>query len=321
MAVDLDVADPASAPQESLLEAVIEMADRPAWIDVCVCTFRRRSLATTLASIAAQRDVRFAVRVIVADNDDRPSAVPIVEAARSRGLDVLYVHAPARNISVARNACLAAATGELLAFIDDDEVAQDTWLAGLVAALDTAPGTAAAFGPVRAIYPDGAPGWARTADLHSTRAVRTAAGIDTGYTSNAVVRRAALGGLTFDVSLGRSGGEDTDFFTRLHRLGRRFTDAPEAIVTEEVTADRLTTRWLATRAFRSGQTHARRYLGGAPARVSAALTASAKCAYCLGVTVLNAPSAARWRRSWVRACLHAGAVSRLLGLREGKLYG
>jgi hypothetical protein len=46
-------------------------------------------------------------------------------------LDCLYVHAPARNISIARNACLDAADAPLIAFIDDDETAtgehDDLW--------------------------------------------------------------------------------------------------------------------------------------------------------------------------------------------------
>ena len=290
-------------------------------IDVCVCTFRRPSLTATLTSIACQEGVAGPIRIVVADNDDQPSARSMVDAARAMGLDIQYVHAPARNISVARNACLEAATGELLAFIDDDEVADQRWLAGLVAALDAAPDAVAAFGPVRAVYPPDAPEWVLEADLHSTRPVQTAAGIDTGYTSNAMIRRAAIGDLRFDVSLGRSGGEDTDFFTRLHRKGLRFTEAPQAVVSEEAVPDRLRIGWLATRAFRSGQTHARRYLGTPATRLAATAKALAKCAYCLSVAAWNAGSPVRWRKSWVRAALHAGAVCRLVGVREGRLYG
>ena len=43
-------------------------------------------------------------------------------------IDISYIHAPARNISIARNACVEAATGKWIAFIDDDELASENWL-------------------------------------------------------------------------------------------------------------------------------------------------------------------------------------------------
>ena len=102
--------------------------------DICVCTFRRVSLADTLSSLfglALRPD--WLVRVIVADNDALPSAQPIVEQAACKApFPVLYVHAPMRNISVARNACLDAATARFVAFIDDDELATPLWLAALI---------------------------------------------------------------------------------------------------------------------------------------------------------------------------------------------
>lgn len=290
-------------------------------IDVCICTYRRPSLAVTLASVRKQRSVSGPVRVIVADNDDLPSAREIVEAARRDGLDVRYVHAPARNISIARNACLNASTAPLLAFIDDDEVAQEDWLWELESAINGQGLPAAVFGPVRAVYPADAPAWARQADLHSTEPVVTERGVDTGYTSNALIRTEAIGVARFDEALGRSGGEDTDFFTRLYARGARFAAAPSAIVFEDVAPNRLSTRWLAARAFRSGQTHARRFLSGPWLRVQAGAVALSKCFFCLILTAVSAGSATRWRKAWIRASLHGGVVARLCGVREGRLYG
>ena len=105
----------------------------PAAIDICICTYRRPSIAETLRSIAAQTGVEVALRVIVADNDQTDAARSFVEAAgRDAGLDLLYVHAPARNISIARNACLDAVEAPLTAFLDDDLVASPTWLSAIL---------------------------------------------------------------------------------------------------------------------------------------------------------------------------------------------
>jgi hypothetical protein len=53
-------------------------------IDVCVCTYRRASLADTLRSIKTQQlPAGSNVRVIVADNDETPSARDVVRRAQT----------------------------------------------------------------------------------------------------------------------------------------------------------------------------------------------------------------------------------------------
>ena len=54
-----------------------------------------------------------------------------------------------------------------------------------------------------------------------------------------------------------SGGEDADFFFRLHLAGRRLVWCDEAVVTEQVPSSRLTLKWLRQRGFRSGQSFVR----------------------------------------------------------------
>ena len=292
---------------------------KPVLVDVCVCTFRRPSLAATLASLEAQTLPGDRFRIIVADNDHEPSARGLVQAALEGRGGFLYLHAPARNISVARNACLDVVTADYVAWIDDDEVADPAWLERLISALE-GHGCDAVFGPVQAVYPNDAPAWIAAADLHSTRAVQTPNGVDTGYTSNALVKRAAIGGRRFDPALGRSGGEDTDFFTGLHADGARFAEAPDAVVRERVGEERLRLSWLLQRAFRSGQTHARRYLTPGSRRVARAGIVLAKVGACGGLAMANAASPAGWRRALTRGALHLGVVARLAGLREARLY-
>ena len=101
------------------------MTEAPIRIDIAVCTFRRSHLARTLESIAAIVVPPHAdIRVLVADNDDVPSATALVETARSTmPFPILHLHCPASNISLARNACLdAGRDADYLAFVDDDEI-------------------------------------------------------------------------------------------------------------------------------------------------------------------------------------------------------
>lgn len=326
MADDDDLAGTAPTPSESILAmtgmipaATVERVPTEI-VDVCICTFQRQTLLETLTSLSTQTGLEGGVRVIVADNDDAQSALAQVERGRTLGLNIHYVHAPARNISLARNACLDAARAPFLAFIDDDEVADPEWLAQLLTVMDD-PEVTAAFGPVAALYPNAAPEWLRKADLHSTRPVVTRRGVETGYTSNAIVRRAAVGGLRFDLALGRSGGEDTDFFTRLHDAGHVFREAPDARVTEKAAPNRMALGWLMKRSFRSGQTHARRYLGSGTIRAGAIVVTAVKFACCVVLIPIGALGKGGWQGALVRAALHAGAVMRLLGRREVEIYG
>jgi succinoglycan biosynthesis protein ExoM len=291
-------------------------------VDVAVCTYRRASLEATLRSLAAQVLPPTArMRVIIADNDEAPSAQGLVERVMSElALDFAYVHAPARNISVARNACLATARAPLLAFIDDDEEACATWLRDLILRLGESDADVV-FGPVRAIYQDDAPRWVREVDLHSFGPVRRPGrGIETGYTSNVLLRRDRLGDLEFDPELGRSGGEDTIFFHQLNARGAKLEFAPTAVVTELVRPPRAQLNWLLKRSFRTGQTYARILRARGSPRAQAAMLALAKIAYCAGAVGLNAFSATRRSRALVRGALHCGVVGSLLGLSDLRLY-
>ncbi len=283
-----------------------------------------------MQSIASQAlPAGLEMRVIVVDNDDAPTARDLVtRTCKELGLTFLYLHAPARNISVARNACIANATSPLVAFIDDDETASPGWLAALIATMDAVDADVV-FGPVQAIYEAGSPAWLRQADLHSTRPVIGPGGvIQTGYTCNVLFKGRVVqapDGPRFAEQLGRSGGEDTVFFHDLFETGARMAFSPAATVFESVPPARSRMSWLVRRAFRMGQTHAwvlnkRIAAGRLGARFAAIMIAAAKSGYCLGAAVAGIGSGGVWRRQCVRAALHAGVVAKLFGLRDVTLY-
>lgn len=294
-------------------------------VTVGICTYRRASVADTIASLAAQKlspDLR--LRVVVADNDLEPEARSrVVQAGADCGVEVAYVHAPSRNICIARNACLDAATGDWIAFLDDDETAAPNWLAALLAEAE-ASGCDAILGPVRAVYGEDAPSWLRAADLHSTQPVLSAGAIRKGYAGNVLIRRSAIEsrGLRFDLALGRSGGEDDDFFYRLTDGGGTIGFAPDALAFEPVPAERTTLRWLMRRSFRTGQTHGAR-LGARHRGLRRGLQmglAAAKGLACLAAAG-GWIASLRGRNRWlVRGSLHAGVVARLAGVGELQLY-
>jgi glycosyltransferase involved in cell wall biosynthesis len=154
------------------------------------------------------------------------SAEPLARRKETRFRNVVE---PNRNPATRRNRAVSAATGEVLAFIDDDAEADPHWLANACAYLDAHPGVLALGGP------DPAPADSTTAELISETLLATpwiGSGVachenrpgvfDVRRASdialvNLFVRRSAFTG--FDEAIGYI-GEDTALIDELMRRGR-----------------------------------------------------------------------------------------------------
>jgi succinoglycan biosynthesis protein ExoM len=300
-------------------------ADRHA---IGVCTYRRPGLADTLANLEDQTAPVGRLAILVADNDDRPTAQKLItDFARSSSHDVVYIHAPSQNISVARNAILSTARDRglrYLAFIDDDELAPPGWYRRLFSAL-SASHADAAVGPVRAVYAPDAPDWMTRTRSHDTVPEIDAQGRPiAGHTCNVMIDlgSAAFEGLRFNPDRGKTGGEDTAFFKAAQRRGAVFALAADAEVTEAVPPDRARLTWLLRRRYRMGQTHGSLLAAdGGQSRPRRAIISAAKFGWCVGAAVLGMPSAARRNTSLVRGALHAGVLADAIGLERMEIYG
>lgn len=265
------------------------------------------------------------VAVTVIDNDDTDSARRTVEGA-TLSMPLAYIHAPGRNISIARNAGLDAASGDYVAFVDDDETVSPNWLQKLWH-MAQQEGADVVFGAVQSIYPDTSESWLIEGDYHSTKPPAEGEAVTTGCTANVLIRRAcpAVQGLRFDLALGRSGGEDTVYFRRIYQKGGRLRFAADAVVFEKVVPARLSLPWLVQRKFRSGQSHAISLTASAAAPFKVKMTllikATAKLVYCV-FRALLACFSQKARNFWIiRGALHAGVIVRCLGGRDQVLYG
>jgi len=177
------------------------------------------------------------------------------ERAAGAAVEVHYDCEPQRNISLARNRALRNATGTLVALIDDDEYPVSDWLRRLHETL-TESGADGVMGPVLAEFPPEAPAWLTRARVFDRKRFATGTRIGAGSvrSGNALLSRAlfADGTMWFDPALGRTGGEDSEFFGRQLQAGRTFVWCDEAVAHEAVPPDRWGASFHIKRLWRSG---------------------------------------------------------------------
>jgi O-antigen biosynthesis protein len=119
----------------NLLEFVVErkrLLENAPHISVVICTRDRpKRVADCMRKLACQEYPAY--EIVVVDNAPAiPDAVPSVLKSIDAPVPVRYVLEPRGGLSWARNAGWKAATADIIAFLDDDEVPDTHWLAELV---------------------------------------------------------------------------------------------------------------------------------------------------------------------------------------------
>ncbi|MEM8579872.1 MAG: glycosyltransferase family A protein [Pseudomonadota bacterium] len=295
------------------------------WVDVAVCTYKRLSIRETLDSISAQilpSDVT--LRVLVVENDDQPNMRPtILDHANALGLNLRYVHAPGSNISIARNACLENSGSGILLFIDDDEVADHDWVKNILESWRRS-SASVVFGSAIAVYPPDVPAWLKGNDFHSNIPIPNKGIVETGFSSNVLLDRSdeRVRGARFDLKFGRTGGEDVDFFFRLHRDNVPMAIANDAIVREPVLPNRTSFRWVLRRRIMTGSIYGTCAASGDTLkRAHLFMTSTVKAAYCGLRSFVAAPYQAK-RVFWImRGSFHAGVAFGCISRIRREVYG
>lgn len=296
-------------------------------ISVCIATYRRLDrLALVLNDLAAQE--RKPDEVAVVDNDAQGSARSVIEAFRASqpGFDVHYDIQPERNIAKTRNRTVSLASGDWLAFIDDDERAPAAWLRQLIefALAHKADGV---LGPVVPVVPDSAPQWIRRGNFYDFPRTPTGEEVPLNRMrfGNLILRGAPLRALPgpFDERYGLMAGEDGDLLVRMVAQGARIIWDNEAIVTEPVEDSRLSLRWLLQRALGGGQEFARKSMAGRYGemglgrRVAFYSDAFTKLLISVVLTPLTLPLGRHQAALWMtRASANLGKLSVLWGWRH-----
>jgi GT2 family glycosyltransferase len=231
-------------------------------VSVVVSTYTIDRLNDVLECISSlkRQTLRPLEIILVLDND-----VGLVDFYRSRvSGDVKIVVSDGFGLSNARNAGVKNAEGEIVAFIDDDAVADERWLENLVKSYDD-PLVLGVGGLIKPIWESSRPIWfpeeldwivgcsykglpeRKTCvrnPIGCNMSFRRSVIIDVGYFSMAVGR----------IGNNLLGHEDTEFGIRatnkLH--GTKIIFDPEAVVYHKVSEKRATLKYVLRRSFAEG---------------------------------------------------------------------
>lgn len=255
-------------PRAGSVQRVTGSADAEA-ISVVICAYtsqRWENLLGAVASVAGQTRPALETIVVVDHNEELRA-----RAARELGDVIVDTNAYAPGLSGGRRTGAARARGTVVAFLDDDAVAERDWLESLITGYDD-PLVLGVGGSVE-------PAWERTPPVWLAPEFNWVVGctyrgmpvdgnrIRNPIGANMSVRTSVLASVgEFDPRLGRGSGrgrlagaaEETEFCIRASREhpGHYWIYEPRARVHHSVPAERLTWHYYARRCLEEGRAKA-----------------------------------------------------------------
>jgi len=231
-------------------------------VSVVVSTYSKNRLSYLLDCIASLRKQSFKPVEVILVLDPVPDLVEFYESRLSD--DVKIVVSDKCGLSNARNAGVKNARGEIIAFVDDDAVADVNWLENLIKNYED-PMVVGVGGLIKPLWESGSPAWfpeelnwvvgCSYKGLPEHRAcVRNPIGCNMSFRKSVFEK---VGYFRSDV--GRFGkkllaGEEPELSKRISEkmLGSKIVYEPSAVVFHRVSRDRLGFRYLFERSFYEG---------------------------------------------------------------------
>ena len=237
-------------------------------LSLIIATYNRaEQLMITLRSVAAQSKISAQWECIVVDNNSTDNTKVRVEEfiAEHPRLNIIYHFESKQGLSHARNAGIARAKGDIIAFIDDDERIVPDFISAYIKLFDNYPAAMAAGGKIIAEYPTGRPRWmshyterpiANPMDFGDYVRPFPKGRIPGG--GNMAMRREVFDKIgVFNTSLGRTGksligGEESDLFERVAEAGMECYYVPRAVMYHIIPAEKLTNAYFERLCYNTG---------------------------------------------------------------------
>jgi succinoglycan biosynthesis protein ExoM len=239
-------------------------------VAVCVATYKRpRYLSDLLSSIAEVEIDGYSAHLIVADNDPDETAREVVESYAARfPIPVTYTVETERGIAFARNRLVRTAhdlEASYVAFVDDDQIVEPTWLQALINAANEWQ-VEAVVGYWRPRFETGVPNWILESRFWDRPYRRSGYPAVNFGTNNILIKLNPMLEVPgpFDVSLQLIGGEDTIFFDQFLKKGNRAFWCEDSLVYERIPVSRANAKWMTQRMYRIGHVNAIRFTRDEP---------------------------------------------------------
>jgi glycosyltransferase involved in cell wall biosynthesis len=242
-------------------------------VTVMIATYNRAALLNECLHHLLRQPFRPGDEVVVVDNGSTDATSAVVrENLRRATVPVIYMHESTPGKTVALQTALTVASGDVIAFIDDDVNVAGAWLEAIRSAM-CEQDIVLAGGPVAPRWERPAPKWLQVGEGPYGRLAAPIALLHYGSTvsdlqartllgANMAIRRAAIADLGgFATHLGKLrntllSGEDADLCERVRRRGWRGVYYPSAVVHHWVPADRMRVRYYLSWFYWSGITNA-----------------------------------------------------------------
>lgn len=238
-------------------------------ITVAICTYNRSGdLKAALESIALQASANpAAVEILVVDNGSPDDSVEVAESFRDKlPYQLRVVVEKQKGLSYARNTAINEASGDIVAFLDDDATVLPGWIDAHLEAYQTDMEVRGVMGRIIPKWEAPRPDWLDPA-LDSYITV-----VDFGdepfvlrFPEHAPVganmsfgRQELIEAGMFDVRYGVGGSkqipfEEIELAGRFFRRGWKMVYWPKAAVYHGVPANRATLKWFSRRIFSQGR--------------------------------------------------------------------
>lgn len=235
-------------------------------ITAIICTYNRAEyLRRSIKSLEIQTLDKDLYEVLVIDNGSTDNTKNVFEESSRKVPNIKYYYEPEHGLSNARNKGLSIASGEYVAFLDDDAIASPEWLEKILEAFETfKPRPGVIGGKIEPIWESVPPSWFTDTLLRSISIIHWSekpayindyqwlAGTNIAYPKEIIE---SVGG--FDITLGRvqnnlMSGEETLVNEKIRENGYGILYSPDIVVKHLVPGNRVNKRYLIYRHYWDG---------------------------------------------------------------------
>jgi glycosyltransferase involved in cell wall biosynthesis len=236
-------------------------------VSVIVCTYNRAegliNLLDSIAASSSNKGIRYEIVVVNNNSPDNTSELCRQFIENNQNMAIRYVLESRQGIAIARNRGISEAKGDIIVFVDDDEIVDRGWLTAIVKPFFEKNADCVG-GRIHLRFTDEQPrpkwltdeleGFVGKLD-HGERTLQVTDRSTPLWSGNIAMSKDIFADIgLFDVNLKR--GSDADMFQRVLNSGSRIFYEPEARVWHVLDEQRLRKNWFRFLHFTAGKQQA-----------------------------------------------------------------